>query len=113
MHDDTLANIFLQAYKASFNRLNGFLPACGSAGISELSLKPSIYPNPAGRLLQLSNLPFVVNEYEITDLLGRVEQHSNLNAEQIDISNLADGCHLLRLKSKSGTYNLKFLVNNQ
>lgn len=113
IHDATLANVFLQAYKASFNRLNGVLTPCISSDITEISSKNMIYPNPASKMLYLSVVPMDVTEYEISDLLGRIEQSSNLESEQIDISNLADGCHLLRLKGKSDTLILKFLVNNQ
>jgi hypothetical protein len=72
--------------------------------------KFSVYPNPAGNFITLSESNTKLYEsYEIYDISGRLLQKSIFDSNRIDISALESGFYYLRLLSPSGVSSAGFL----
>jgi hypothetical protein len=70
----------------------------------------SVYPNPAGNYISLSESDTKLYEsYEIYDISGRLLQKSIFDSNRIDISALESGFYYLRLLSPSGVSSAGFL----
>lgn len=110
IHDDTIANIFLQAYKASFNRLNGTLTPCAINGIDDNNLDIAIYPNPANTEINLSRFDLPIRSIELIDVLGKVNYYSEKYESPIDISRIEEGIHILKLTFPNGVIVKKIII---
>lgn len=96
IHDDTIANIFLQAYKGSFNRLSGVMQPCLANQIEDDLSAVSIFPNPAAEYLQL-DLPGVDKcEVQIFSIDGRVIIKKEISDFKIEINHLLPGLYILK-----------------
>ena len=74
-----------------------------------LNTSPIIFPNPATSTLTISGKE--INKIEIIDLLGRIvkQVNSNLNAMNIDISNLSNGTYVIKIYETDKISNHKFI----
>ncbi len=109
IHDDTIANIFLQAYKGSFNRLGGVMQPCLANTIDENESTFSIFPNPANDYLQI-DFPGADNlSVQIYSIDGRVKMKKEISDFKIDIKELTAGLYLLRVSSFGRVVVSKFI----
>lgn len=72
----------------------------------------SIYPNPAGDVLNLSILNANMNAAAIVDINGRTVKNVNLGGVQnttINTSDLASGVYMLNVTTETGTMTKKFI----
>jgi len=71
-----------------------------------------VYPNPASDELLISNLPAVIEEITIYDLIGEKMMEQKINFTDhviINIKNLASGIYFIRISDKNGSYVGKFV----
>ena len=68
-----------------------------------------LYPNPAGDFLFINTNSRDCLLLSITDLTGREVMSLNRRSDRIDISNLATGSYLLRIKEDSKILTIKFV----
>jgi phosphatidylserine/phosphatidylglycerophosphate/cardiolipin synthase-like enzyme len=109
IHDDTIANIFLQAYKGSFNRLNGILPACIPNSVEEVSNVISIYPNPVSNYLEL-DLPLMeIESLIIYSIDGREMQYAKIENGRIDVSRIHTGIYMMKITTSQSKYVARFV----
>lgn len=109
IHDDTIANQFLQAYKGSFNRLGGNLVPCLPDNIKSDELNFSIYPNPASDFLSIENQGNQNFQVQIFSLDGRIVLSKFRCSDSIDISDLTDGCYVIKMTSEKKIVVKQFL----
>ena len=109
IHDDTIANIFLQAYKGSFNRLGGIMQPCLANQIEDDFSSLSIFPNPAAEYLQL-DLPGVDKyEIQIFSIDGRVMIKKEISDHKIAINHLLPGLYILKASFFGKVFVSKFV----
>ena len=109
IHDDTIANIFLQAYKGSFNRLGGVLQSCTPNSIREFNSLFSVYPNPATDFLQL-DIPFdKIELVEIFTYEGKLIWTKSDVKDMIDVGDLKSGWYLMKIKFSGKVLHSKFV----
>lgn len=113
IHDDTIANIFLQAYKASFNRLSGVFPACTINNVEDEFQDVQIYPNPTNSEIHLKGFDGNIHLIEMVDVLGKIVYASSKfdSSILIDVSYLNEGIYFLKLKMENGTVVKKIIIN--
>ncbi|MBL0104513.1 MAG: phosphatidylserine/phosphatidylglycerophosphate/cardiolipin synthase family protein [Bacteroidetes bacterium] len=105
IHDDTIANIYHQAFKHSFERLGGTLTPC--TGTSVVSLTPETILLPTSVHDQLI-LPAELSDFELFDCIGRrLSRIRSSESRVIDFSNLPVGFYIWR----SGQYTGKIFKN--
>jgi hypothetical protein len=83
--------------------LNG--EALGLQGVNSALIK--IHPNPATNLLTISGLDNIVS-VKVYSVLGRLEKEV-FNTQQIDISDLASGLHMIEVSNGSNTLTKKII----
>lgn len=70
----------------------------------------SISPNPAKDFLNVTMLNDTVMEsYEIYNVVGQKVISANAEQQSIDVSELANGVYIIKLKSNNGSQNIKFI----
>lgn len=110
IHDDTIANVFLQAYKASFNRLLGVLTPCSSTGVEEIEKSFSIYPNPSSMILYLNLNHEKYQSLELLDVYGCPKYFSTDLLSELNIERLRDGNYILKITFSDHVEIQKFIV---
>ena len=110
IHDDTIANVFLQAYKASFNRLSGVLTSCTTSGVEELENSISIYPNPATSILHLNLNQEKYRSVELLDLYGSLKYFTTDLLSELNVERLRDGNYIIRITFDDHVEIQKFMV---
>jgi hypothetical protein len=57
IHNETIANIYYQAFNYSFTNLGGTLASCGTIGVNELSedVQLRVFPNPTSGKIQVGS----------------------------------------------------------
>jgi hypothetical protein len=102
------------AFHKALNNFSNIISATHESDISESKL--SIYPNPATNgmvKLELRDAPISGFQYELIDLLGRTQrkgQQIESTSTEIDLTSLADGIYLINVKTASGNYSRKILI---
>ena len=75
----------------------------------------SVSPNPASKLIKISNMDNInVNEINITDLNGRIvksEKVNTISSLEINIEGLTSGLYLLNMNTDKGTVTKKIIKN--
>ena len=112
IHDDTLANIYYQAFKQRFD--------ANYVGIdvNDFASSVHIYPNPSNGqfTVELQTENTMSAEFIIYDLSGRIisTQTKNLisgsNTIAIDLGNIADGTYVLQMKNGASQHISTFIV---
>lgn len=78
-------------------------------GTSEtVSLKSSVYPNPAHHIIYLKNMSAATN-FIITDLSSRIMMKDIVKEDFINIQNLTSGTYILQIITKEKTESFKFI----
>lgn len=86
--------------------------ALGSTGLSNTFF--SIYPNPAGQIINIQTPGENINSVTVADLNGRIviqRPFSNITTAQIDISGLSSGTYLVAITTDTGTTTKKIVKN--
>ena len=68
----------------------------------------SVFPNPVSDKLFIKDANDYA-EFTITDMSGRIIRQGNINEENIDVSNLNEGCFLVRITSNGETSRHRFV----
>ena len=109
IHDDTLANIFLQAYKGSFTRLNGVLQNCPPNSVEEHFSVISVYPNPAKDFLEIALPLNEILSIQIYSIDGKIIKNDIHLNNVIYISNLISGWYVMKITTTKSSYLAKFV----
>lgn len=109
IHDDTIANIFLQAFKASFERLGGLMQDCSSSSIDEQDVEMKIYPNPAKDYLKVELPSGIVNSIYIYSNVGTVVRSEKPGSNLINTSDIVSGSYVIKVVTPQKIYFKKFL----
>jgi arylsulfatase A-like enzyme len=101
---DEDVNYNLWSFSKTVSSVIGEIGSAGSLGIEDiLKSQLSIFPNPSSDFFNLNfNKPINKLEIEILSMTGksvRKVQGTNTNKPRIDVSNLAQGMYLLRVKA--------------
>lgn len=73
---------------------------CGSSAVEETDRRPTVYPNPANDVLNISMAGFPEPvRYSFVDLSGRIVETGNLNSPSLPVEHLANGHYILQLLS--------------
>lgn len=110
IHDDTIANVFLQAYKASFNRLLGVLAPCTTTDVEELENSFSIYPNPATSVFHLNLNHEKYKSLELLDLYGSLKYFTTDLLTELSVENLSGGNYFIKITYEDRVEIQKFIV---
>lgn len=94
----------------SLRNINNDIPTT-----TNIDLKPDnilVFPNPARQSIQIRADNFLLNraQYRLSDQNGKIVIHGKLNAEIIDISELAKGNYILILNSDKATTTKKIVI---
>jgi hypothetical protein len=95
------------------------LPAVGINDDHFGNVEVSLFPNPAKSDLrvQLNLTEPTIIEFSIMDLVGQTLLNENLNASaglnnfKINLSNLANGIYMVKLKNENSSYTKKLIIN--
>ncbi|MFZ7116132.1 MAG: phospholipase D-like domain-containing protein [Bacteroidota bacterium] len=109
IHDDTIANIFLQAFKASFERLGGSMQDCSSSSIDEQDVEMKIYPNPAKDYLKVELPAGIINSIYIYSNVGTVVRSEKPGSNLINTSDIVSGSYVIKVVTPQKIYFKKFL----
>ena len=109
IHDDTIANIFLQAFKASFERLGGSMQDCSSSSIDEQDVEMKIYPNPAKDYLKVELPSGIVNSIYIYSNVCTVVRSEKPGSNLINTSDIVSGSYVIKVVTPQKIYFKKFL----
>lgn len=109
IHDDTIANIFLQAFKASFEKLGGSMQDCSSSSIDEQDVEMKIYPNPAKDYLKVELPAGIINSIYIYSNVGTVVRSEKPGSNLINTSDIVSGSYVIKVVTPQKIYFKKFL----
>lgn len=109
IHDDTIANIFLQAFKASFERLGGSMQDCSSSSIDEQDVEMKIYPNPAKDYMKVELPAGIINSIYIYSNVGTVVRSEKPGSNLINTSDIVSGSYVIKVVTPQKIYFKKFL----
>ena len=91
--------------------INGLID-CGIVGLDEEVIHPEliVYPNPAFEYIQIKGLEGLGHSYKvsISDLSGTLISDKVNAANQLDISELANGIYLVHIEHSTGVSTVKF-----
>ena len=112
IHDDTLANIYYQAFKSRFDA--NYV----SVDVNEFANSVKIFPNPSNGQFSIevemeNNLTAEVVVYDLTGRVILSQQnvlHSGSNTISMNIEGVAPGTYVLQMKSNDKQYVATFIV---
>lgn len=113
IHDDTIANVFLQAYKGSFNRLGGVLQPCLPSNIDENKSVVSLFPNPVTSTLNVELSDGGIFRMQIFSIDGTEVYDKSTNFTLIDVSTLKSGFFIAKITREGQVYLSKFIKASQ
>lgn len=93
------------ATATSYSVNPNFCTVLGYENLMNIKVGISIYPNPAGETMFLSE---EVDKIEIADVSGKLLKYTQ-RSSHIDIGDLAPGVYFIRMKTNNGEYNKKFV----
>ena len=90
--------------------------AIEGAGIEDLNIPATLYPNPASETVHLS-FPFPLDQCDITicNIVGETlfsQAYDNASGLDIPVSELPNGIYILSVNSKKETWHKKFMVKH-
>jgi hypothetical protein len=114
IHDDTIANLYYQAFYADCQVLNLTLPQCSQViGIEDLNSIPiTFYPNPASNQVTFSLNTNEQCNITIIDETGRIIQtQKSVNGNNtINVSALREGIYFVNIKGNEFNKTQKLIV---
>lgn len=96
------------------NTQNSSITVDGCLGIEEQDESfISIFPNPSNGIFTLKSGNYKVTSVSVYNHLGQMilDQKSNLNEQEINLTNFSDGIYTIRVNHESGIENLRVILN--
>ena len=91
---------------------NDIISSINNVQISNLKDKENlIYPNPSTGVFTVKN-EYLIEEFEIFEINGKLIKRDKLKSNQIDISNQANGIYFVRLLTKDNTFIYRKIIKN-
>ena len=112
LHDDTIANVYYQAFKKRFDE--NYV----GIDVNNFASSVKIYPNPSNGQFTVeveteNNLTAEVVVYDLTGRIILSQQnvlHSGVNAISMNVEGIASGTYVLQMKSGDKQYVATFIV---
>ncbi|MBI3501252.1 MAG: T9SS type A sorting domain-containing protein [Bacteroidetes bacterium] len=120
IHDDTIANIYYQAFHKDFYTLGGTLaiPAPCVIGVSEVRSSEfgvEVYPNPSSGMftLEVGGQTTDARQVEIYNVYGERVYSASVIGRQSSVIRLdaPSGIYFLQMSTEQGTVNKKIIIN--
>lgn len=109
IHDDTIANLFLQAYKGSFSRLGGVMGPCVSNSVDELKSGLKIFPNPVVDIFRIDLSNENIDRIEIYSFEGKIMESYAATSEEVNVKDLPNGIYVIKVRFSGKVLMSKFI----
>lgn len=96
------------------NTQNSSITVDGCLGIDEQDASfISIYPNPSNGIFTLKSGNYNLTSVTVYNHLGQIvlDQKSNLNEQEIDLTNFSNGIYTVRVSHEAGVENVRVILN--